>query len=105
MLFPLNPVIGILADGFGVSLDITNNYYPDSTFTWAVGYTEVDCDGVHYQGGTLTNYRYHETFNCVTDADGGHCETFNPGTGTWSQVSCPNETATMYGRLRIPVGK
>lgn len=95
------------SNAFTISLETLDNYYPDSTFTTACGFTDNDpfCTQSYSQSGTLTNYRYHEIVNCNTGADViASCQEYDSGTSTWVQVSCPDEVTTQGGRLRVPVG-
>ena len=85
--------------------EVIDNYYPDSTFTTACGYTDNDgCDQMYTQDGTLTNYRYHEIISCSTGHDVAYCQEYDSGSSSWVTVSCPDEVTTMGGRLRVPVG-
>ncbi len=90
---------------FPLGSEVTDNYYPDNTFTTACGYTDNDgCDQMYWQGGTLTNYRYHEIVSCSTGHDVAYCQEYDSGSGTWVNVTCPNEVTTIDGRLRVPTG-
>jgi len=94
------------SSAFTAGPEVLDNYYTDSSFTTACGYVDNDhCDDTFSQGGTLTNYRYRETINCSTGNDtSANCQVYDPGTDTWTIVSCPNEVVTIEGRLRVPTG-
>lgn len=95
------------SSAFTTGPEYLDNYYPDSTFTTACGWTDNDhCDDTYSQDGTLTNYRYHEIISCNTGNDlSAYCQQYDSGTGTWVNVTCPNEATTQGGRLRVPTGK
>ena len=94
------------SSAFTAGPEYLDNYYTDDTFTTACGYIDNDhCDDTYTQDGTLTNYRYHEVTNCSTGNDTfASCQTYDSGSGTWVDVSCPNEVTTQGGRLRVPIG-
>jgi hypothetical protein len=94
------------SSAFTAGPEYLDNYYTDNTFTTACGYVDNDhCDDSFSQSGTLTNYRYREITNCSTGNDTyAACEEYDSGSGTWVAVSCPSETVTIEGRLRVPTG-
>src|SRR5438105_13571292 len=93
------------ANVFSAGPAILNNYYTDATFTTGCGWTDRDCEDTFRQDGTLTNYRYNQIENCGTgNQTSAHCQEYDAGTGTWVNVTCPDEGATIQGRLRITIG-
>ncbi len=97
-------VVLLIAAGnmLGLANDVCDNYYPDSTYTNAVGYSQRYCDGTYEYGAPFTNYRYHEVFWCGSTQYSAHCQYFD-GTG-WVTTDCPDQTATALSRIHIPIG-
>jgi hypothetical protein len=91
---------------FTAGPEYLDNYYTDNTYTTACGYVDNDhCDDTYSQGGTLTNYRFHEIINCTTGNEPvAECEEYDSGTATWVAVTCPDQVVTIDGRLRVPTG-
>ena len=94
------------SSAFTIGPEELDNYYTDATFTTACGFVDNDhCDDSYYEDGTRTNYRFREITNCSTGNDTySGCQEYDSGSGTWVEVTCPNQTATIEGRLRVPVG-
>ena len=88
----------------GGPFDITNNYYTDAWFTTSVGWEETFCDDTYDYDGTFTAYRYQERTNCSNHNVMANCQAWNSTTNTWDNITCADESATVMGRLRIPVG-
>ena len=90
-----------------VLYDIVDNYYTDSTFASACGWTENYCGGPNNGGGTdsygcITNYRDHILESCQTGEITHSCQVWN---GTqWTDIDCSQTYWSEGGRLRVPIG-